>query len=352
MTARFWSGGYTSDAGGGGDGIHLLSAASDGRLQDLGLATAVDSPAFLALHPQRPVLYAVSEVRGTVSAYTIVDGEDLEPLGPPWEAGGGACHVSVDPAGRFVIVSCWGSGDVVLYPLDAHGRLTGRHVAEGARDPHGAASSSPGADPDPFTGEGRRSRAHASLVLGDGRVVTTDLGYDLLRFWVYESGHGLRPDHEVVLPADTGPRHLLEHPGGRLLVVTEYTCEVVALVKAEGVAREYQVSEAVRAVDVDEGDKASELTLSPDARHLYVSVRGSDRLATLGVADGRLEVVAVTASGGRCPRQQVVDGPVLHLAHEESHEVVTVARDEASGRPGRVLHRLRLGSPTVILGAG
>jgi 6-phosphogluconolactonase (cycloisomerase 2 family) len=346
-------GGYTPDAGGRGEGIHLLSASLGAQLHDLGLATRVDSPSFLALHPERPVLYAVSEVRGTVAAYTILEWGGLAPLGEPWDAGAGACHVAVDPAGRFVMVSCWGSGDVVLYALDVDGRLGGRHVSERADDPHGEGSSSPGADPDPYTGEGRRSRAHATLVLGDGRVVSTDLGFDLLRFWTYASGDGLRADHEVVLPADTGPRHLVEHPDGRLLVVTEYSCEVVALVPSDGgPGAPYEVSDVVQAVEVAPGDKASELTLSPDARHLYVSVRGSDRLATIVVDEGRLEVVAVTPSGGRCPRQQVVDGPLLRVAHEGSDEVVTAARDLTTGVPGEVLHRLPVGSPTALLPAG
>jgi 6-phosphogluconolactonase len=352
MTGLFWAGGYTWDAGGSGDGIHLLSVTPEAQLHDLGLAARADSPSFLALHPVLAVLYAVSEVRGTVAAYTVEDPGSLAPLGDPGEAGGGACHVAVDPLGRFLMVSCWGSGDVVLLELDVHGRLGARRVAERANDPHGEGSSNPGADPDPHTGEGRRSRAHATSVLGDGRVVSTDLGFDLIRFWDYVPGHGLRLDHEVVLPPDSGPRHLVEHPDGRLLVVTEYSCEVVALVcAADEVAAPYEVSDVLRAVEVAPGDKASELAVSQDARHLYVSVRGSDRLATLTVDDGRLQVVAVTPSGGRCPRQPVVDGPLLHVAHEESHEVVTSARDVSTGVPGRVLHRLPLRSPTALLAA-
>jgi 6-phosphogluconolactonase len=352
VSERWWAGGYTLDAGGSGDGIHLLASSAEEAMEDLGLATGVGSPSFVATHPTLPVVYAVSEVRGEVAAYSATKGGALTLLDRPWDAAALPCHIGVDPAGRFLLVSCWGSGDVVLYRLGPDGRLLDRVLAAPAIDPHGPASLTPGADPDPFTGEGRRSRAHTTFVLDDRRVVSTDLGFDLVRFWTYDDAVGLVPDYQVVLSADTGPRHLVAHPDGRLLVVTEYSCEVV-LLERSGDERggTYTVTGRVAAVRPEPGDTAAEIALSPDARFVYVGVRGSDRLSTLAVGGGRLDVVDVAPSGGRCPRHHVVGAGVLHVAHEDSDEVTTLELDPATGVPGRVLHRLRLGSPTAVVRA-
>ena len=51
------------------------------------------------------------------------------------------------------------------------------------------------------------------------------LGFDLVRTW-RPTASGLAPDHDVVLPRGTGPRHLVLHPSGHLHVVTEYSGEV------------------------------------------------------------------------------------------------------------------------------
>ncbi|WP_222122981.1 beta-propeller fold lactonase family protein, partial [Staphylococcus epidermidis] len=107
-----------------------------------------------------------------VGAYGRPGGFSLVPAGRDWPAGEAACHVAVDPQGRFVVVTCWGDGQVLLYELDDDGGITARYPA--------AASLV----------SGRPSRAHASLMLDDGRVMTTDLGHDLLRVWNYVPSQG------------------------------------------------------------------------------------------------------------------------------------------------------------------
>ena len=51
-----WVGSYTTDMGGSGEGIVALGREADGSYAQLGPATAIESPSFLALHPRQPVL--------------------------------------------------------------------------------------------------------------------------------------------------------------------------------------------------------------------------------------------------------------------------------------------------------
>lgn len=354
-----WTGSYTADSGGHGAGIGAVSANPDGTLTWLGTATKADSPSFVAVHPSLPMVYAVGETAKTVQAYRRRGEFGLEAAGDPWAAGEAACHVAVDPEGRFLIVACWGNGQVLLYELDAEGGITARYSAEPSVDPHGDANTADG---------GRPSRAHASLMLADGRIMTTDLGHDLLRVWQYIPGAGLASDHEVVLPKGSGPRHLVQHPGGTVFVVSEYSIEVFAVRAASGTGQQAQFELVGRGPatsgGAQDGDSAAEIALSPDGRHAYVGVRGSNRISVLqmqsdssdtttsgavGHTAGQLRPVADYPSGGDWPRHHLVLNGWLHVAHERSHDVTTFRLDPETGMPGDVHHRLVAGSPTALI---
>ena len=339
-----WTGSYTADSGGSGSGIGAVAAAADGTLHWLGVATAADSPSFLAVHPSLPVVYAVAEQARTVRAYRRDGAFGLEPAGPAWPAGDAACHVAVEPSGRFLVVCCWGDGQVLFYELDADGGILDRAAAAESRDPHGDASDA-----------GKRpSRAHAALMLADGRVMTTDLGHDLLRIWNVRSGPALRPvlDHEVVLPQGSGPRHLVQHPGGHVFVVTEYSIEVAVagLSPDTGDFRLGFVGPATAGGALP-GDSAAEIALAADGRHAYVGVRGSNRVSVLEVEAGgaALHPVADVPSGGDWPRHHLVRDGLLHVAHERSGDVVTFPLDPESGLPGTLAHRVHVASPTALV---
>jgi len=334
-----WTGSYTADAGGNGEGIGALRARPDGALESLGLAVACESPSFLAVHPTLPVVYAVHEHARTVRAYRRTGAAGLEPFGRPWSAGAAACHVAIDPRGHFLVVACWSDGQVLLYELDHDGDITSRTAADRSQDPYGA---------------GRPSRAHATLMLQDGRIMTTDLGHDVLRLWDYVPGEGLRAVQQVILPKDSGPRHLVQHPGGTVFVVTEYSIEAAAV--RAGADGRFALA-AIGPAGVEEasdGDAAAEIALSPDGRHAYVGVRGSNRICTLRIGnDGTLlEPVADTPSGGNWPRHHLLRDGWLHVAHERSNDVVTFRLDPESGLPAGPAGRLETGSPTALILGG
>ncbi|MGV9768020.1 lactonase family protein [Microbacterium sp. NPDC003461] len=202
----------------------------------------------------------------------------------------------------------------------------------------------------PAPAEPRPSRAHAALFLPDGRVATTDLGYDLVRFWRV-GATGLVPDHEVVLPFGTGPRHMVLHPSGFLYVVTELSCEVFVL--ARGADGRWALRAGAQ-TGAAEGDTAAELAPSRDGAFLYAGLRGSDTISVLRVAgDGdRLEPVALAESGIVTPRHHAIVRDTLLVAGQGSSEIVSLPLDERTGFPGRVRHRLDYPTPTRILPLG
>ncbi|MBX7443898.1 MULTISPECIES: beta-propeller fold lactonase family protein [unclassified Arthrobacter] len=337
-----WIGTYTPDGGGRAEGIGAVRAHQDGRLEWLGTATKAQSPSFLAVHPTLPVVYAAAEQRRKVQAYRRTGESGLEPFGEPQQAGDATCHVAVDPGARFLAATCWGDGQVLLYELDADGGMTGRFPAAPSVDPHAGLAP----------GEPRQSRAHASLMLQDGRIMTTDLGHDTLRIWNYEPGAGLVADHEVVLPYGSGPRHMVEHPNGNVFVLSEYSVEVF-VVRPEAGTYELVFRGPATAGGSQDGDSAAEICLGPHHGFAYAGVRGSNIISVLEVAADGTELIPVKDfnSGGNWPRHHLVRGNWLHVAHERSDNIATFALDPATGLPGPVLHNLRTPSPTALIPA-
>ncbi|MFC8039795.1 lactonase family protein [Paenarthrobacter sp. NPDC057355] len=343
METVIWTGSYTADRNAKGEGIAAISADSEGHLTSLGLAVAADSPSFLASHPTLPVLYAVAEEAGHVQAYRRTGEAKLEAFGEPWPTGEATCHVAADPQGRFIVATCWGDGQVILFELDDDGAITSRASAAAAVDPH--AGTSPDARP---------SRAHSSLMLPDGRVMTTDLGHDLVRVWQYIPGEGLQADHQLVLPMGSGPRHMARHHSGTVFVDTEYSVEVAAVrMEPDGT---YELASVVPAssAGAKDGDAGAEIALSPDGRFAYVGVRGTNRICVLEVsADGSgVEPVGEVPCGGEWPRHHLVREGWLYVANEGSDDVVGFRLDPQTGLPDGPVGRVETGSPSMLLVAG
>jgi 6-phosphogluconolactonase (cycloisomerase 2 family) len=320
---------------GSGEGIVALGRAVDGGYVPLGPATPVPSPSFLALHPTQPVLYAVSEGAEQVHAFRYDEGGELTRLGEIGAAGKLVCHVAVAPDGAFLVVSCWGDGSVLLFELEADGALGRRHAAPASVDP---------------SGERRQSRAHSCLMLGDGRMVTAEMGHDLLRLWSFTTERGLESEGAVALPYGCGPRHFAQSASGLVYVNTEYSGDVGVLAPLPGAPwLELRGMFGLAAGGVAPDDAAAEICLDPAQRQLYVSVRGSNRICTLALdAAGLPTPLAEFPCGGHWPRHHCFDGEQLVVALQLADALASFA----PGPDGRLAGQPRLmatGSPTCLL---
>ncbi|MGC5224038.1 lactonase family protein [Micromonospora sp. DT81.3] len=392
---RFWTGGYTADMGGGADGVGTLLAGSmhdasaGGPLTYEGAAAPAPSPSWLARHPSADVVYAALEGIGKVAAFTRTGEAALARLGPAVEVGENVCHIAVSPDGGSLIASCYGDGRVVRVSLDAAGTPSNPVAGAPAANPYalpgedmpanfvlgeasapaddgavllrdfraslaaaeeGRSVEEPAAPAAAPQGAGRVSHAHSAAFLPDGRVATTDLGFDLVRIW-RPTASGLRPDHEIVLPSGSGPRHMVVHPSGHLHVVTEYSCEVFTL----GRNREGRwVLLGGASLAAMAGDTAAELASSRDGDFLYAGLRGSNTIATVRVrgAGETVEPVALVESGVDWPRHHIIQRDTLLVAGQRSNDVTSLTLDLRTGVPGRVRYRAEAPSPTMLLPVG
>ena len=168
----FYIGTYTGPKS---EGIYRSQIdVSNGAMTNPQLVAKLDNPSFLTIHPSKPVLYAVSEIRrgdqregAQVMAYRIeVDGR-LAELGGQASAGQGPCYVSTDQTGKVLLVANYGSGSIASLPLKDDGSLS--PVASGIQ--HVGKSVNPN----------RQEGPHAHCIMNDpsnNLVCAVDLGLD------------------------------------------------------------------------------------------------------------------------------------------------------------------------------
>jgi 6-phosphogluconolactonase len=323
-----------------------------GRLSPPALAAATDNPSFLALHPSGRFLYAANEVEtldgkptGSVSAFAVDPRTgDLTPLNRQASAGSGPCYVTVDQAGRHVLVANYGGGTVASLPIREDGSLL-------------PAASSVQHKGSSIRKEQSGPRAHSiNLDAASRFAVAADLGLDKLLVYRFDATGGLElhaPPH-VSLPPGSGPRHFAFHPGGRYAYANnEFSSTVVAFRydPDKGGLEEIQSLSTLPAEFKDKNSTA-ETQFSPDGRFVYVSNRGHDSIAVFSVDEktGRLTARGHVVTGGKTPRHFGIDptGAYLLAAHQNSGSVAVFKIDPKTGRPEPTGASIEVSRPVCV----
>ncbi|WP_310889625.1 lactonase family protein [Clavibacter capsici] len=103
----------------------------------------------------------------------------------------------------------------------------------------------------------------------------------------------------------------------------------------------------------DPRDSAAEVQVSADGRLAYVGLRGSERIAVVGIGeDGALAPVAAFDCGGAVPRHHALLGDRLHVANQGSGTVASFRLDPATGLPVGAPTIIAVPSPTYLLPVG
>ncbi|HEY9524680.1 MAG TPA: lactonase family protein [Thermopolyspora sp.] len=332
---------YTAESGGKGEGISAVAVDPEsGVAVRLGVVAPCASPSYLAWHPRLPVLYAVHEqADGGIGAWWVESATSLRPLGA-WPTGGAEpCHIAVDPHGRHLVVTNYGSGSVALHPLDetgAVGERTDLLAHEGS-----------GPDPDRQAGP----HTHMSRFAGDdGSLLVVDLGCDaVFRHRVDEhTGRLTTTGDPVRTSPGAGPRHIAIDGSGRWYL----SCELDGSVTFIDRPTVDPVPASVPASDHAGARAPAEITLSADGRHLYVSNRGPDTVSTFDLAGDRPRMVAEVPTGGHWPRHFAISGDLMFVANERSHSLTTFRIDPYTGEPHPIGAPLETPSPTCVLPHG
>ncbi len=335
-------------------GIYLSELdLATGALTDAKLAGKVVSPSFLAIHPTKKFLYAVSEISdrggkktGGVSAFAIdpASGE-LTLLNAESSEGGGPCHVSVDSSGKNVLVANYGGGSVASYHLGADGKLS---PAVSAIQHHGS-SVNPQRQKEPH--------AHSFNFDPQGRYAfAADLGLDQVLIYKVDAETGkLTPNDPpfVKVAPGAGPRHFAFHPTGKYAYVINEIGNTVTAFSYDAERGRLTEIQTISTLPADYKDVShtAEVVVHPSGNYVYGSNRGHDSLAvyTVDAATGKLTLWEIAPTGGKTPRNFNVDptGQFV-LVGNQDNDTISVHRVGADGKLKLLRNDVRAPKPVCI----
>ncbi len=308
-----------------------------GRAAKPAVVATVRNPSYLARHPTRPVIYAISEVSesggektGVAAAFGIeaMTGR-LTPLNRQSSGGPEPCYASVDHSGHALLVANYGGGSVASLPIEADGRLR----PPACVDKHHGSSVNPQRQSGPF--------AHCFDADPANRyALAADLGTDKLMLYRLDAEKATFKPNEpqfVKVTAGAGPRHVVFHPNGRFVyLISELnsTISVFQYDAAHGTLADVQGISTLPA-GFHGPNTTAEIRIDPSGRFVYGSNRGHNSIAIFAVdgESGKLKSFGHQSTHGKTPRHFAIDptGQYLLAANQDSNNVVVFRIDRETG---------------------
>lgn len=360
-----WFGTYTHPTT-RSEGIYVATFDTDaGSLSTPVLASVAKNPSFLAFHPRRPMLYAVSVIvgddgrpGGAVEAFAIDETTgSLASRGAESTGGDGPCHVTVDREGRVVLAANYGGGSVACLGLTEDGRLAPlvtdgeqRGLLQHRYDRAGEEGLDPKRQEKPH--------AHSVDIAPDGRFAyVCDLGLDEVLVHALDPDRATLAFHSAIkLPAGAGPRHFALHPDGtRAWCVNELDLTVAGF-DVDLHRGTLRVGPTVATVPAEVSDRVgfscAEIAIHPNGRFLYASTRGHDSLAMYRIVHDttELEFLGTEPTRAKTPRHFAIapGGKFLLAAGQASNTVTVFAIDGESGRLSFTGTSVEVPSPVCV----
>lgn len=351
--ARVYVGTYT-DASSKGIYRFDLDLAS-GAVSEPVLVAEMRNPTFLALDPSNTHLYAVGEVEavrgkrgGFVNAFSVDPKTgDLTFLNTESTVGAGPCHVTVDRAGKNVLVANYGGGSVAVLPIGPEGRL----------QPASAFVQHEGSGPN----HGRQEGPHAHSINLDPAnhfALVADLGLDRVLVYRFDPSAGtLTPNDppSAALAPGAGPRHLAFHPDGRrLFVINELNSTLTAFDydPDRGALRETQTLSTLPS-GFDGTNYPADVHVHPNGQVVYGSNRGHDSIAVFSLgagAGGKLAASGHQGQGIKNPRNfGLAPGErFLLVANQDAGTVLVFRVDPKTGALAPTEQVVRISKPVCV----
>lgn len=309
-----------------------------GRLAPATLAAEITGCSFVAVHPGRKFLYAVTQMDGpdgkrigAVGAFAIDAATgDLKKLNLQASGGAGPCHVTVDQAGKNVLVANYGGGSVAALPIGADGSLG---AATSVIQHQGSSVN-----------KDRQAGPHAHSINLDPAnrfAFAADLGLDKVLVYKFDSAQGTLAANEPAgadVPPGSGPRHFAFHPTGKFAyVINEMASTVTAFSydAAKGTLAALQTISTLPDGADGKNNSTAEVQVHPTGKFLYGSNRGHDSIAIFQIDQetGKLTAAGHQGKDIQVPRNFGIDptGRYVVVASQNGDHVEVFQVDPATG---------------------
>jgi 6-phosphogluconolactonase len=322
----------------GTDGGQIYAMRFDpntGQLTMLGAVAEVPKPRWSIAHPQLPVLYAASDEsskEGTVIAFAV-DHETgaLAKMNALASGGSGPTHLWLDIPSMSLFAANFGAGSVSSMAINPDGSLGLRvsTIKATGSGPH-RRQASPHAHGITIDPSGRYALVSD---LGADRVFV--YGFDRAAHALLPDD--VADPRAFVAPAGSGPRRTVFGMHGRFVyVLNELSAEIMALRWDAAQGRLSHVQSLPTSSPEFQGSKSgSEIALGHDGRFLYAGDRGEHTLLVYRIHpdSGEISLVQRTASGGDLPWSFAIhpSGKWMLVANQRSSNVSVFSIDPTTG---------------------
>lgn len=293
-----------------------------GTLTKLSGFKGIFNPSFVALSPDRKLLYAVEERSPDGFIHTLHwDETGLSHLTSHATRGADPCYIGMDANGGMLLVANYTSGSLAVYQTDENGipkEMTDFVEHEG-KGPHPVRQEGP--------------HAHYCRMRGNEAFVV-DLGLDKAFIYEIDKNTGKVTDSGKYLefPKGSGPRHLEFDPERPELVYAVCELESKAAVFQEENGR-YKLKQILSTLPDDFSETNIAAAIRYKNGHLFISNRGHDSIAMFKAGeDGLLTLTDITKTGGRTPRDFNIMGDYLVAANQDSDLLTVLKINWAEGK--------------------
>lgn len=328
--------------------------ASSGKLTPIGVAAETQDPSWVAIHPSGKFLYSVNEAgkNSMVSAFAVdaMSGK-LTLLNQLPALGEDPCYLSFDRTGKYVFVANYTSGNVVVFPIEADGKLgaaTANVHDEGTLGPN----------------KERQEGPHAHWLeasAGNRYAYVSDLGLDKVLIYKFDAASGKLANpgsnqqdaFSATLPPGSGPRHVAFSRNGNLMYVLSELLSTVT-VFANDAREKYRDVQTISALpkDLSGRNDAAEIMIHPSGKFLYSSNRGHESIALFKIdpGTGKLTATGDFSVEGKEPRHFAIDpsGNFLLAEDQFSDKIVTFRIDQKTGALSPTGDSVEVPSPVCI----
>ena len=293
------------------------------------LAT-VNQLSALTRHPSLPVVYGTSRVgmEGDIHAWRIESG-GATTLSEKSSEGAEPCHLVVEPSGRLLIVTNYTTSTLGVQRL----------AADGSFDGDIALLKLSGGGPE----KERQDDAHPHQAFFNGdTMIVIDLGADLIREFTVDpdraGADALIAGRTTAVPANTGPRHGVVLPDGRLAVSGELGSNLIVGRLGGSAADWVDIKSTLKTGPAKtrwERNYPGDIQRSPDGRHVYFANRSHDTISTFDVS-GDPVLVAETDTETAWPQHMLATADHVLVAGWDSSSVKALPLKD--GVPTGVTH--------------
>lgn len=296
--------------------LYLEYDKASGEVSSLKVAADVVNPSFVKLSPNGKFLFAVSELgpadgdTGFIYSFKTEEDGTLEQVSKLSTGALAPAHIEVDNSGKFLFVSNYLGGVVMMYRIKENGNLEKLQQID--------------------LGNPEQSHAHSANISPDNKMLyIADLGND--KIWIYK----LDAEKEklekaaqsfVALEKGAGPRHFTISKDGKFAYsINELNNSLsVFEVQANGGLESIQTISSLPA-DFSGKSSAADIHIHPSGKYLYASNRGHNSIVSFRINDhsGKLKLMNFTATEGKTPRGFVLspDGNLLYVANQDSGNI-------------------------------